>query len=176
VSLEPLIGEWTTEVRFPNGVSGTGRSTFEPVLGGAYLLQRATADVEGPPEGLMVIGPDEQGALTQHYFDSRGVARRYALSLEGDTLTIQRDEPTRSRSSATSSATSGASRTTTRSAAPGSGGATAPGSTTSSWSTNVNTSIEERGSQRPGFKVAELCTVEVHNFATYLLSNRARPN
>jgi hypothetical protein len=92
MNLDPLIGEWRTEVRFPNGVTGGGVTTFEPVLGGAYLLQRARADVDGPPEGLMVIGPDEEGALTQHYFDSRGVTRRYAVALEDGTLTIQRDE------------------------------------------------------------------------------------
>jgi hypothetical protein len=92
VSLDALVGEWRTEVNFPNGVSGSGTTTFERVLGGAYLLQRATADADGPPEGLMVIGPGEQGELTQHYFDSRGVTRRYAVALEGDTLTIQRDE------------------------------------------------------------------------------------
>ena len=92
MNLEPLIGEWRTEATFPNGVSGTGRTTFERVLGDAYLLQHATADAGGVPEGLMVIGPDEDGALTQHYFDSRGVTRRYAVALEGDTLTIQRDE------------------------------------------------------------------------------------
>jgi hypothetical protein len=92
VSLDALVGEWRTEVRFPNGVTGGGTTTFEPVLGGAYLLQRATADAGGVPEGLMVIGPDEHGTLTQHYFDSRGVTRRYAVTLEGDTLTIHRDE------------------------------------------------------------------------------------
>jgi len=91
MSLDRLVGEWVTEVTFPNGVSGTGRTTFELVLGGAYLLQRATADVEGPPEGLMVIGPGEDGAPTQHYFDSRGVTRRYAMTLEGDAWTLERD-------------------------------------------------------------------------------------
>jgi hypothetical protein len=92
MSLDALIGVWRTEATFPDGVSGTGRTTFERVLGGAYVLQQATADATGVPEGLMVIGPDEEGALTQHYFDSRGVTRRYAVALEGDTLTIQRDE------------------------------------------------------------------------------------
>ena len=91
MSLDVLVGEWETEATFPNGVSGTGRTTFEPVLGGAFLLQRATADVDGPPEGLMLIGPDEEGALTQHYFDSRGVVRRYAMTLDNDAWTLERD-------------------------------------------------------------------------------------
>ena len=72
-------------------MSGTGTTTFELVLDGEYVLQRATADVDGPPEGLMVIGPDEDGALTQHYFDSRGVTRRYAMTLDGDDWTLERD-------------------------------------------------------------------------------------
>jgi hypothetical protein len=89
--MDRLVGEWSTEATFPNGVSGTGTTSFEPILGGAYLLQRARADVDGPPEGLMVVGPDEQGVLTQHYFDSRGVTRRYAMTLEGDDWTLERD-------------------------------------------------------------------------------------
>ena len=91
MSLDALIGEWTTEVTFPDGLSGTGRTTFERVLGGAFVLQRATADVDGPPEGLMLIGPDEEGALTQHYFDSRGVVRRYAMTLGDGAWTLERD-------------------------------------------------------------------------------------
>jgi hypothetical protein len=91
VSLARLVGNWRTEARFPNGVSGTGTTTFELVLGGEYLLQHATVEVDGPPEGLMIIGPGEHGAPTQHYFDSRGVARRYAMTLEGDTWTLERD-------------------------------------------------------------------------------------
>jgi hypothetical protein len=91
VSLDRLVGTWRTEARFPNGVSGTGTTTFELVLRGEYLLQRATVEVDGPPEGLMVIGPGEHGAPTQHYFDSRGVTRRYAMTLEGDTWTLERD-------------------------------------------------------------------------------------
>jgi hypothetical protein len=91
MSLDVLVGEWVTEATFPDGVSGTGRTSFEWVLGGAFLLQRATADVDGPPEGLMLIGPDEEGALTQHYFDSRGVVRRYAMTLKGDAWTLERD-------------------------------------------------------------------------------------
>src|SRR3954451_10594335 len=89
VSLEALIGGWTTEATFPNGVSGTGRTTFEWELGGAFVLQRATADVEGPPEGLMLIGPGADGGLVQHYFDSRGVVRRYAMRVGNGEWTLE---------------------------------------------------------------------------------------
>ena len=91
MSLDRLVGTWRTDARFPNGVAGTGTTTFELVLGEEYLLQHATADATGVPEGLMVIGPDEHGAPTQHYFDSRGVTRRYAVTFEGDAWTLERD-------------------------------------------------------------------------------------
>ena len=49
MSLVRLVGTWRTEARFPNGVSGTGTTTFELVLGGAYLLQRARSRSTGRP-------------------------------------------------------------------------------------------------------------------------------
>ena len=51
MSLDALIGEWVTEATFPDGMSGTGRTTFEWALGGAFLLQRAKADVDGAARG-----------------------------------------------------------------------------------------------------------------------------
>jgi hypothetical protein len=90
VSLDLLVGEWVTEATFPDGMSGTGRTTFEWVLGGAFLLQRAKTDVKGPPEGLCLLGADGD-AFVQHYFDSRGVVRRYAMTLTSDLWTLERD-------------------------------------------------------------------------------------
>jgi hypothetical protein len=38
--------------------------------------------IEGPPDGLAVIAIAEDGdELAQHYFDSRGVTRRYETSV-----------------------------------------------------------------------------------------------
>jgi hypothetical protein len=91
VSLDLLVGEWITEVRFPGGVSGTGRTSFEWTLGGAFLLQRAKADVDGPPEGLMIIAAKEGGGYLQHYFDSRGVARLYEMRFGDGEWTLERD-------------------------------------------------------------------------------------
>ena len=90
MSLDRLVGEWVTEATFPDGLSGTGRTTFEPVLGGAFLLQRAKADVDGPPEGLCLIG-EAEGGYIQHYFDSRGVVRKYAMTLTDEAWTLERD-------------------------------------------------------------------------------------
>jgi hypothetical protein len=91
VNLDALVGAWATEATFPNGVSGTGTTTFEWVLGGAFLLQRAKADLDGPPEGLCVIGAEGDG-FVQHYFDSRGVVRRYDMTLAGGEWTLARDD------------------------------------------------------------------------------------
>ena len=63
-----------TEATFPDGMSGTGRTTFEWALGGAFLLQRAKADVEGRRGPVPDRG--RRRRFIQHYFDSRGVVRR----------------------------------------------------------------------------------------------------
>ena len=45
------------------------------------------------PRGVMVIGPDVTGErVVQHYFDSRGVARVYDVSLEDRVLRLWRDD------------------------------------------------------------------------------------
>ena len=94
-ALEPLVGEWTTEVKLPDhdGVVG-GRTTCEWLEGGGYLIQRAVMDDPVFPRGVMVIGPDRSGErIVQHYFDSRGVARIYEISLDDGVLRIWRDDP-----------------------------------------------------------------------------------
>jgi hypothetical protein len=58
--LEPLIGDWTIEVSIaPLGVHAT--CSFEPVLGGAFVLQRS--EVPDPfPSGLCVLAPNGPSA------------------------------------------------------------------------------------------------------------------
>ena len=89
-ALEALIGEWEIEVDFP-GAPARGRMTCEWTLGGAFLLQRSSADHPQAPDGLCLIGPEEGGGFTQHYFDSRGVVRRYAMTLDEHEWTLERD-------------------------------------------------------------------------------------
>ena len=83
--LEPLIGEWSLEALFP-GAPPTdlrGRTVFEWMTGGKLLLQRWEVPVPEAPDGLAVIGVNGGGpAYLQHYFDSRGVARVYAMSFD----------------------------------------------------------------------------------------------
>jgi hypothetical protein len=94
-SLAPFVGTWDMEARFPPEagvpeIEGEVTTTFEWILGETFLLQRS--DAPPPiPQGLCVIGEDEAtGAFTQHYFDSRGVARVYAMTFDGTTWTLER--------------------------------------------------------------------------------------
>jgi hypothetical protein len=94
-AFEPLLGEWTTEVVMPGSddvVRGT--MSVEWLDGGGYLIQRSAMEDPIFPRGITVIGPDRTGEkVVQHYFDSRGVARIYDISLEDGVLRIWRDDP-----------------------------------------------------------------------------------
>ena len=89
--LSPLIGEW--EMLTSLG-EARARTTFEWSLDGAFVLQRSEIDIPEAPDGLCVIAPDEQtGAFRQHYFDSRGVVRLYAMTFDGRIWTLRREAP-----------------------------------------------------------------------------------
>ena len=93
--LEPLVGEWTTELRMPGGDEMVlGRTTFEWLEGGGYLIQRSVMENPRSPRGIIVIGPDGGGErVVAHYFDSRGVARIYEIGLAEGVLRLWRDDP-----------------------------------------------------------------------------------
>jgi hypothetical protein len=94
-ALAPFVGTWDMEARWPPEaavpeIEGEVTTTFEWVLDEAFLLQRSTAPPP-IPQGLCVIGEDQAtGAFNQHYFDSRGVARVYAMTFDGTTWTLER--------------------------------------------------------------------------------------
>jgi hypothetical protein len=97
-ALEPfdaLIGTWTTEAKhrmIDKVVHGT--VNFEWLEGGRFVIQRSRTDDERIPDGLSVIGPPEDGdGLVCEYFDSRGVRRTYAISVEEGVLRMWRDAP-----------------------------------------------------------------------------------
>src|SRR4051794_40392440 len=95
VPFEALIGTWATEAKhrlFDEVVSG--RTTFEWLEGGHFLLQRSHSDHELFPDGICVIGAPESGdGLVMEYFDSRGVRRTYDIALEDGVLRYWRDQP-----------------------------------------------------------------------------------
>jgi hypothetical protein len=91
--LEPFVGEWRIEApafELPAELANRALTTFEWTLGRAFLLERATIPVPEAPDGLMVIGPAEGGGYTQHYFDSRGIARLYEMTFDGRDWTLER--------------------------------------------------------------------------------------
>jgi hypothetical protein len=90
--LAPLVGEWEVRAMIP-GAAPTGvrgRTVFEWILGGRFLLQRSGADHPDAPDGFSVIAPDGDG-FRQHYFDSRGVVRLYAMTLQDGRWTLLRE-------------------------------------------------------------------------------------
>lgn len=82
--LERFLGEWTMRITFPGQAPAEGgRVAFEWMAGEQFLIQRWETPVPEAPDGLALIGFDaDRGTLLQHYFDSRGVARVYTMSVE----------------------------------------------------------------------------------------------
>ena len=93
--LNVFVGEWVVEARFPgDGDAPAARSTFEWALDRQFLTQRTEVPVPEAPDGLMIVSADpETGAYTQHYYDSRGVVRIYAMSLADGVWTLTRESP-----------------------------------------------------------------------------------
>src|SRR5512133_1310136 len=87
--LEAFVGERNMEASFaPTGV--TGRAVFEWMLRGQFLVERA--EVPDAPDSIAIVGLDREGeAFTQHYFDSRGLARLYAMTFDDGVWTLLRD-------------------------------------------------------------------------------------
>ena len=82
--LEPLVGEWSLEARWPDGEPwpGGGHATFEWHASGAHLVQRTTAELPEAPDNISVIGCDAaNGTYFQLYSDERGVCRVYEMSI-----------------------------------------------------------------------------------------------
>jgi hypothetical protein len=89
--LDVLVGEWETDVP---GVEAEGRTTFEWLEGGGFLIQRSTVDRPEFPNAICVIGATgPTGGLQQHYFDSRGVTRVYEMTLADGVWTLFREGP-----------------------------------------------------------------------------------
>ena len=90
--LQPFVGEWSVEASLAPGEKG--ETVFEWVLGGRYLLQRSTTPSREAPDGLSVIESNADGdAYVQHYFDSRGVTRVYAMTFAHGEWVLLRNQP-----------------------------------------------------------------------------------
>jgi len=88
--LAALVGEWTQEVDITG--ARAGRTVFEWMLGGSFLRQRNEIPQPEFPDSVLIIAADPGGeTYTQHYFDSRGVARIYKMTFGEGKWTLLRD-------------------------------------------------------------------------------------
>jgi hypothetical protein len=101
--LDVLIGQWEMEASFEAGYFGPGtppftgrggRTTFEWLEGRFFLTQRFVNEHPAAPSGIAIIGTGaDPQTFEQHYYDSRGVARVYQMSLEGGVWRLWREAP-----------------------------------------------------------------------------------
>jgi hypothetical protein len=134
--LAALVGEWSMVAEFkdvPPADVGA-RVVFEWMPGKRFLIERWEVPVPEAPDGIAIIGadPESKDNFLQHYFDSRGVARVYKMSVSDGVWKLWRDSPDFRRWTSRS-ATQAPSATMARpSPDPGRSATTArPGSTTS---------------------------------------------
>jgi hypothetical protein len=90
--LTAFLGEWSVEASFPD--APRGRTAFEWLPGEQFMVQRWEVAHPSAPDGIAIIGLDADGdGYLQHYFDSRGVARMYAMGFSAGVWTLTRDKP-----------------------------------------------------------------------------------
>ncbi|HEY1466333.1 MAG TPA: hypothetical protein VGF11_04705 [Acidimicrobiales bacterium] len=91
--LDLFVGEWSMIPGFvPDPVEApSARTTFEWLSGRRFLVQRWEVDHPDAPDGIAIIGFDpDTTACVQHYFDSRGVGRKYEMTVTNRVWTLQR--------------------------------------------------------------------------------------
>jgi hypothetical protein len=100
--LDVLIGQWEIETTFKAGFLGPdspettnrGRTTFQWLEGRFFLTQRFVNENPAFPNGIAIIGAsEERNTFAEHYYDSRGVARVYQMTLEGREWKRWREAP-----------------------------------------------------------------------------------
>jgi hypothetical protein len=92
MSVRDLVGEWELAVDLPGAEDVRGHVLFEML--GEILVQRTTVPVpEAPDSCCLVVVTGQDGSYLQHYFDSRGTARLYAMTFDGRTWTLERTKP-----------------------------------------------------------------------------------
>ena len=98
-ALEPLrvlVGTWNTVGTHPlvPGTTFHGRTTFEWIEGGAFLIMHSRVTEPGIPSGIAVFGSDDAtGECSMLYFDERGVSRRYEVSVRDGVWAWWRSAP-----------------------------------------------------------------------------------
>jgi hypothetical protein len=94
-NLDPLLGVWHMSASLPtDGDPPHAEASFEWLDGGRFLIQRWRVDHPAAPDGIAIIGAGEtEGSYRQHYFDSRGVARVYEMTLADGVWKLWRTAP-----------------------------------------------------------------------------------
>ena len=96
-ALTPFIGEWRLSAGFGHAPAADlgAWARFEWLPGERFLVERWEVPIPEAPDGIAIIGadPDSEGNYLQHYFDSRGVARVYRMSVEAGVWKLWRDQP-----------------------------------------------------------------------------------
>ena len=91
-----LIGNWSTtgtHLLIPNTVLH-GRTSFEWLEGGAFLMMRSEIDEPGIPSGIAIFGSDDSThEYYMLYFDERGVSRKYEVTLQDNIWKWWRNTP-----------------------------------------------------------------------------------
>jgi len=94
--LSALVGTWRTVGTHPllPGITFHGRTSFDWLEGGAFLVMHSEIDEPGIPSGVAVFGSDDAADVYfMLYFDERGVSRRYEVTLRDDTWRWWRNAP-----------------------------------------------------------------------------------
>ncbi|MGI5454398.1 hypothetical protein ACQEWB_14725 [Streptomyces sp. CA-249302] len=91
--LDVLVGEWAVEADFPGLEVPPGRCVFEWTLDGQFLLQRMEAPNPAPNSTAIIAVDGEAGGYKQHYYDSRGVVRLYAMTFTDGLWQLLRENP-----------------------------------------------------------------------------------
>jgi hypothetical protein len=96
VALDVLLGEWKVEASIPliGPTPIGGRMLVAWDLDGQFLRQDSKVFDPAAPDSVSLIGPDPaRGGYLQHYFDSRGIARLYAMELRDGVWSLLRTAP-----------------------------------------------------------------------------------
>ena len=91
-----LIGTWNTTGSHPlvPGATLHGRTSFEWLENGAFVLVRSEIDDPRFPKGIAIIASDDsEGECYMLTFDARGVSRKYDLSLRDNIWSWWRNAP-----------------------------------------------------------------------------------
>lgn len=95
-ALSFLIASWRTEGTHPDVPDKTfhGRSSFEWVESGVFLIMHSEIDEPEIPSGVAIFGSDDGAErIYMVYFDERGVSRKFDVTVGINEVTCRRDRP-----------------------------------------------------------------------------------